>query len=191
MAVVESIVVVAGEDSSRDGGEGGLVTLRTVATVATVVGEGFVHSSVHSRDEKVVSVHSAQLLGVGVCDDSPNFSDHNDLMPDSPTDNEVSKYSFYSRLSHYMEGHKISESTRAAVELCILSEAGPFLRNMDPMKKDRTERVFLLGISPLLMKLRKSSSTTKSLSVRVYAKGIRVLRKRILRRVCGGNTNWS
>jgi hypothetical protein len=63
---------------------------------------------------------------------------------------------------------------------------------MDPMKKDRKEdRVFLLSISPLLMKLRKSSSTTKSLSVRVYAKGIRVLRKRILRRVCGGNTNWS
>ena len=73
-AVVESIVVATGEDSSRDGGEGGLVTLSAVATVATVVGEGFVHSSVHSSDDEVVSVHSAQLLGVGVCDDSPNFS---------------------------------------------------------------------------------------------------------------------
>jgi ribosomal protein L28 len=59
---------------------------------------------------------------------------------------------------------------------------------MDPMKKDRKERVFLLSISPSLMKLRTSSSTTKSLSMRVYAKGLRVLRKRILRRVCGGNT---
>ena len=142
-AVVESIVVATGEDSSRDGGEGGLVTLSTVATVATIVGEGFVHSSVHSSDEKVVSVHSAQLLGVGVCDDSPNFSDHNDLMPDSPTDNELSKYSFYSRLSHYMEGHKISEINRNAVELCLLSEAGAF--------------VFLLSISPSLMKLRMTS----------------------------------
>jgi hypothetical protein len=55
---------------------------------------GVVNSSVDSSDDEVVSVHSAPLFGVGVCDDSPNFSDHNDMMPDSPTDNEVSKYSF-------------------------------------------------------------------------------------------------
>jgi hypothetical protein len=41
-----------------------------------------------------------------------------------------------------MEGHKISESNRAAVELCVLSEAGAFVRNMDPMKKEKKERVF-------------------------------------------------
>jgi len=99
-AVDESIAVAVGDNSSCDGGEGGLVTLSAVETVATIVGEGFVNSSAHSSDDEVVSVHSAQLLGIGVCDDSPNFSDHNDLMPDLPTDNEVSKYSFYSRLSH-------------------------------------------------------------------------------------------
>jgi len=63
-------------------------------------------------------------------------------MADLPKDNKESKYSFYSRLTHYMEGHKINESNRAAVELCLLSEAGAFLRNMDPMKKDIKERVF-------------------------------------------------
>jgi hypothetical protein len=63
-------------------------------------------------------------------------------MVDSPTDNEVSKYSFYSRLTHYMEGHKICEANRAAVEICLLSEAGAFVRNMDPMKKDRKEGAF-------------------------------------------------
>jgi hypothetical protein len=41
-----------------------------------------------------------------------------------------------------MKGHKISESNRAAVELCLLSEAGAFVRNMDPMKKDKKERAF-------------------------------------------------
>ena len=41
-----------------------------------------------------------------------------------------------------MEGQKISESNRIAVELCILSEAGAFMRNMDLMKKDRKERAF-------------------------------------------------
>jgi len=102
-----------------------------------------------------------------VCDDSLNFGEHNDLMPDSPTDNEVSKYSFYSHLSHYMEGHKISKSNRAAVELCLLSEAGAFVRNMDPMKKDKKDSVFLLSISPSSMKLRMTSSRTKSVTVRI------------------------
>jgi hypothetical protein len=101
------------------------------------VGEVLDTSSVDSSDDEVFSVHSsvhsAQLYGIGVCD-SPDFDEHNDPMHDSPTDNEVSKYSFYSRLTHYMEGHKISEFNHAAVELCLLSEAGAFVRNMDPMK---------------------------------------------------------
>jgi hypothetical protein len=142
---------------------------RGEVAVATIVGEGLdnslVDSSNEENDEEVISVHSvhfAPLYGVGVCDDSPDFGEHNDLMPDSPTGNEVSKYSFYSRLSHYMEGHKISEINRNAVELCLLSEAGAF--------------VFLLSISPSLMKLRMTSSRTKSLTVRIWAECIRVLR---------------
>ena len=63
------------------------------------------------------------LFGVEVLNGSPTFSLDNNQMADSPTNNKVSKYSFYSRLTHYMEGHKISESNRAAVELCLLSEA--------------------------------------------------------------------
>jgi hypothetical protein len=62
-----------------------------------------------------------------------------------------------------MEGNKISESNRAAVELCILSEAGAFVRNMDPMKKDKKERVFFLSISPSSMKLRMTSSRTQTI----------------------------
>jgi len=45
-------------------------------------------------------------------------------------------------LTHYMEGHKISESNRAAVELCLLSEAGAYVCNMDPMKKDKKREFF-------------------------------------------------
>ena len=138
-----------------------MVDLSIVATVATVGGGGLVDSLVNSSDDKI-SVQSAPLFGVGVLNDSPTFSEHNDLMPDSPTGNEVSKYSFYSRLSHYMEGHKISEINRNAVELCLLSEAGDF--------------VFLLSISPSLMKLRMTSLRTKSLTVRICAECIRVLR---------------
>jgi len=41
-----------------------------------------------------------------------------------------------------MENHKICKSNHAAVELCLLSEAGAFMRNMDPMKKDKKERYF-------------------------------------------------
>ncbi len=85
------------------------------------------------------------MFGVGlVVDGSPTFSlNDEDQVADSPTDNEVSKYSFFQRLTHYMDGQKISSFNRAAVELCILSEAGAFVRNMDPMKKEIKERAFL------------------------------------------------
>ncbi len=110
------------------------------------MGEVLDTSSVDSSDDEVFSVHSsvhsAQLYGGGVLCDSPAVDEHNDPMHDSPTDNEVSKFSFYSRLTHYMEGHKISESNRAAVELCLLSEAGAYVCNMDPMKKDKKREVF-------------------------------------------------
>ena len=129
------IAVAAGEDGSRHGGE---------EAVATRMGEVMDTSSVDSSDDEVFSVHSsvhsAKLYGDGVCD-SPDFDEHNDPMHDSPMDNEVSKYSFHSRLTHYMEGHKISKSNRAAVKLCLLSEAG-VVHNMDPMKKDKKERFF-------------------------------------------------
>jgi ribosomal protein L28 len=166
------IAVAAGEDGSRHGGGG---------AVATRMGEVMDTSSVDSSDDEKFSVHSsvhsAKLYGDGVCD-SPNFDEHNDPMHDSPMDNKVSKYSFYSCLTHYMEGLKISESNRTAVELCLLSEAGAFVRNMDPMKKDKKERFFLLSISPSSMKLRMTSSRTQRIkSVRICAKCIRVLRK--------------
>jgi hypothetical protein len=114
--------VAASKDSGHHGRGGGLVDLSAVATVATTVGEGLDDSLVNSSNDKV-SIKSALLLGIGVFNDSPNFTEHNDLMPDLPTDNKVSKRSINSRLSHYMEGHKIIESNHAAVKLCILSEA--------------------------------------------------------------------
>ena len=60
----------------------------------------------------------------------------------TPTDNEVSKYSFFERLKHYMEGNQITEGNRSSVELCILVEAGAAVRGMDPMKKVKKETVF-------------------------------------------------
>jgi hypothetical protein len=71
---------------------------------------------------------------------SPNANDESP--PPTPTDNEVSKFSFYDRLKHYMEGNKINESNRAAVELCILVEAGAAVRGLDPMKKEKKERIY-------------------------------------------------
>jgi hypothetical protein len=92
------------------------------------------------------SMHSSVLgilLGEEGLVNSPHFSENNDMIASLPTDNEVSKYSFYSHLSHYMEGHKIGETNCASVELCILSEAGAFVCNIDQMKKDKKEKAFL------------------------------------------------
>ena len=75
--------------------------------------------------------------------DSPMFTRNgDDFSAASPTDNEVSKYSFFERLKHYMEGNQITDANRASVELCILVEAGAAVRGMDPMKKVKKETVF-------------------------------------------------
>ena len=110
----------AGASTYNTGGEGGLVDFSAVETVAAAaaVGGGEVHS-VNSSDDSSddeESKESVPLFGVELVNGSPTFSLDNDQMADSPTDNEVSKYSFYQRLTHYMEGHKISEFNRAAVQ---------------------------------------------------------------------------
>ena len=86
--------------------------------------------------------HSPSSRGRGrkTTGEDPTFSPNDD--PESPTDNEVSKYSFFARLMHYMDGNKISEANRAAVEVCISVEAGAAVRSMDPMKKDKKERAY-------------------------------------------------
>ena len=139
-----SISHLPNNDSGNTEGEGGLVDLSAVETVAAAVGGEdvlSVNSSDDSSDDKE-SEESEPLFGVEVLNGSPTFSVNIDLMPDLPTDNKVSKYSFYSHLTHYVEGHKISKSNRAADEICLLPEAGAFVRNMDPIKKDIKEKAF-------------------------------------------------
>jgi hypothetical protein len=81
-----------------------------------------------------------KTTGLELGDSSPNFSPNNS--PELPTDNEVSKYSFFARLMHYMDGNKISKANRAAVEVCISVEAGAAVCSMDPMKKEKKEKAF-------------------------------------------------
>ena len=101
-------------------------------------------------DDSVSSNSSCRVIGTKTTgmyemspDDSPLFPRHDDeFSTATPTDNEVSKYSFFDRLKHYMEGNLITEGTRASVELCILVEAGAAVRGMDPMKKEKKECIF-------------------------------------------------
>ena len=60
-----------------------------------------------------------KTTGLELGDSSPNFSPNNS--PESPTDNKVSKYSFFARLMHYMDGNKISEANRAADKVLFRS----------------------------------------------------------------------
>jgi hypothetical protein len=62
--------------------------------------------------------------------------------PPTPTDNEVSRFSFCDWLKHYMDGNLITEANRTSVEMCILVEAGAAIRGMDPMKKEKKERIY-------------------------------------------------
>ena len=128
-------------------------------------GEGLsVNSASDDSSNVEESDESAPLFGVEVLNGSPTFSLENDQMADSPTDNEVSKYSFCSRLNHYMEGHKISESNRAAVKLCLLSEAGALVRKMDPMKKYIKDRAFFTKYLAIVNEIEDDQFVDKALS---------------------------
>ncbi len=76
---------------------------------------------------------------------SPNSAFSHSVIQDSPptpTDNEVSRFSFCDRLKHYMDGSLITEANRTSVEMCILVEAGATVRGMDPMKKEKKDRIY-------------------------------------------------
>ena len=81
-----------------------------------------------------------KTTGLGLGDSSPTFSPQNS--PESPTNNKVSKYSFFACLTHYMDGNKISEANHTSVEVCISVKAGAAVRSMDPMKKEKKESAF-------------------------------------------------
>ena len=66
-----------------------------------------------------------------------------DMDNDMPTDAEASKYSFLYCLEHYMDRAIITEDNHKAVELVIMVETGTTVREMDPMKKEVKEKVFL------------------------------------------------
>ncbi len=79
-------------------------------------------------------------MGLELGGSSPNFSPN--YSPESPADNEVSKYSFFTRLMHYMGENKISKANRPSVEVCISVEAGAPVCSMDLMKKEKKEKAF-------------------------------------------------
>jgi len=103
------------------GGEGGLVDLSTVETVAAAAGGGgevlSVNSASNDSSDVEESEESAPLFGVEVLNGSPIFSLKNDQMADLPRDNEVRKYSFYSCLTHYGR----SQDQRVELSCCRLS----------------------------------------------------------------------
>ncbi len=70
----------------------------------------FLYELSANGDDSICSSMSGIPLGDKCSVNSPHFSKNNHMMASLPTDNKVSKYSFYSCLSHYMEGRKIGKS---------------------------------------------------------------------------------
>jgi hypothetical protein len=77
-----------------------------------------------------------KLTLASLADDS---KEEDDLVP---TDLEVSKYSFFERLHHYMERIPISEENRGTVELAVMVEVGTIVREMGTMTKERRETAY-------------------------------------------------
>jgi hypothetical protein len=76
--------------------------------------------------------------------DKPPGDDDDELdKPVDLCDEEVGKYTFIERLAHYMDGHKVSNRNRKAVELAIFAEAGTYVRGLDLMKRPKQEDAFM------------------------------------------------
>ena len=73
----------------------------------------------------------------------PSGGDNDFESDDDKTDLEVSRYSFFDRLEHYMERETIKEDYQKAVELAIMVEAGSIVREMGTVTKEqRATRFF-------------------------------------------------
>ena len=84
-----------------------------------------------SQDSSDVGSELGILFSGGEEDD-----DDDDDFEAEKTDQEVSKYSFYDRLEHYMERELIKEENHKSVELAIMVEAGANVREMGVMTKE-------------------------------------------------------
>ena len=83
-----------------------------------------------SQDYSDVGSELGILFSGGEEDD-----DDDDDFEAEKTDQEVSKYSFYDRLEHYMERELIKEENHKSVELAIMVEAGANVREMGVMRR--------------------------------------------------------
>ena len=85
--------------------------------------------------------HSAMRGGDDTRND--NEGDNLEVPNDDLTDEQVSKYNFFERLAHYLDGSRIGNCNRKAVELAILAVAGTYTRGLDPMKRVKQEDIFM------------------------------------------------
>ena len=108
----------------------------SIGGAASAAAEGGTHSpsiSVCSDESSNSSYYSDAASRAGDCVTAPRddlvdiLSLSEDVGGDNealPTDAEVSKYTFFQRLHHYMEGEKIRHSNRKAVGMALLVEVG-------------------------------------------------------------------
>jgi hypothetical protein len=85
-----------------------------------------------SQDSSLVSSDG----GLGIGNLSFSGEEDDDDFEGEKTDQEVSKYSFYDRLDHYMEHELIKEENCKSVKLAIMVEAGANVREMGVMTKE-------------------------------------------------------
>jgi len=91
-------------------------------------------SSPYDSSQDSSSVGSDSRLGIGNLSFSGEEDDGD--FEGEKTDQEVSKYSFYDRLEHYMEHELIKEENRKSVELAIMVEVGANVCEIGVMTKE-------------------------------------------------------
>jgi hypothetical protein len=150
--------------------------------------DGSNFSPPHVLGTKTTRLSEEEFLSA---DESPLFSRDGAYDPVTPTDNKVSRYSFFNQLKHYMEGKLITEGNRASVEMCILVEAGAAVRGMDPMKKkEKKERVYFAKYVAIIEEVEDSMFLSEHLRHNMLMQ-YKTRRKIIREPVCGDSMRRS
>ena len=151
-------------DAGNAAGLASALAVSTATLVAAAAGSlASPTCSVNSSNDSSGSKDSAMIGGVDSPPGSPSgdnyeFSefpvdgdgaDDDDML----TDAEASKFTCLEHLKHYMERAQISIYNRKAVELVIMVEAGTTIREMDLMKEEVKEKVFLNSYVSIILEI--------------------------------------
>ncbi len=122
-----------------------------------------------SNDIAATDKHTRKCNGENNDDYCSNIGDAMSL-----TNAAVRNFSFIERLAYYMDGELISMANPKSFEICIMIECGTHVRNMDPMRRERQEKIILpkyTSVTSDTKDMQFANDSARAAMLRMYSGG--------------------